>query len=98
MKYRKKPVVIDAVQFNGFGSDGFVIFDDGKTPRPHWLIEAIGSALLFFGEPNTLTVKTLEGAIHASVGDYIIRGVEGELYPCKPDIFEKTYDKVEEEN
>ena len=44
--------------------------------------------------PVELFIKTLEGVHHASVGDYIIQGVNGELYPCKPDIFEKTYDKV----
>ncbi len=43
-----------------------------------------------------LYIDTLEGVMHASVGDYIITGVNGEQYPCKPDIFEKTYDKVEE--
>ena len=45
-----------------------------------------------------LEIETLEGTMHASVGDWIITGVNGEKYPCKPDIFEKTYEKVEEES
>lgn len=45
-----------------------------------------------------LEIETLEGTMHASIGDYIITGVNGEKYPCKPDIFEKTYEKVEEES
>lgn len=44
-----------------------------------------------------MNIETLEGVMHASVGDYIITGVNGEKYPCKPDIFEKTYDKIEDE-
>lgn len=44
-----------------------------------------------------MKIETLEGVMHASIGDYIITGVNGEQYPCKPDIFEKTYDKVEDE-
>lgn len=43
-----------------------------------------------------MTVKTLEGPLHASVGDWIITGVRGEQYPCKPDVFEKTYERVED--
>lgn len=46
--------------------------------------------------PCELFIKTLEGIHHASVGDYIIQGVNGEIYPCKPDIFEKTYDEIGE--
>jgi hypothetical protein len=47
---------------------------------------------------DELTIKTLEGELHVSIGDWIIRGVNGELYPCKPDIFEKTYEPVEDVN
>ena len=46
---------------------------------------------------GSVDIKTLEGVVHANPGDYIIRGVMGELYPCKPDIFNKTYDIIEEE-
>ena len=79
MVYRKKPVVIEAIQFrNNFEE-----------------IESFcgGDAEFHNGE---LTVATLEGALHASPNDWIIKGVKGEFYPCKPDIFELTYDKVEE--
>lgn len=89
-RFRKKPVVIDAVQFNGFDKANVILSD-----RPDWLVSEFGKKILFFGKPNTLTIKTLEGDMIASVGDYIIRGVQGEYYPCKPDIFEMTYEIVE---
>ena len=84
-KYRKKPVVIEAVQFNC-----------EITPE---LEGFLGKAkYTFCREPggSVLEINTLEGTMRASKGDYIIRGVNGEYYPCKPDIFEKTYEKVEE--
>lgn len=89
MKYRKKPVVIEAIQFNGL-DDYLKIFD--------W-IEASdntlsASELVEFRTPIML-VNTLEGTMAANKGDYIIKGINGEFYPCKPDIFEKTYDVVE---
>lgn len=93
MKARKKPVVIEAVRFLGFSElGGEVRF----SSRPEWLTKEFGKSVLFFDKPKTLTIKTLEGAMLAEIGDYIIRGVNGELYPCKPDIFEKTYDIIEE--
>jgi hypothetical protein len=49
---------------------------------------------LFFGEQDTLRIKTLEGVMSVRIGDWIIKGVNGELYPCKPDIFEKSYEPV----
>jgi hypothetical protein len=89
--YRKKPVVIEAVQFKGFDKEtGQIIISD----RPEWLVSEFGNKVLFFGERDTLTIQTLEGTMTASVGDFIIKGVEGEFYPCKPDIFEKTYEEV----
>lgn len=93
-RYRKKPVEIDAVQFMGFdmGSSGKVKLSE----RPGWIVSKFGKEVLFFDEPNALTIKTLEGDHKASVGDFIIKGVNGELYPCKPDIFAKTYEKVSE--
>lgn len=93
MKYRKKPVVIEAVQFLGFSKeDGQVMLSE----CPEWLTLDFGRRILFFGKPDALTIRTLEGDMTASIGDYIIKGVNGELYPCKPDIFEKTYEPVEE--
>jgi hypothetical protein len=81
MKYRKKPVVIEAVQFNGRNSADIHEFCGDKVREP------VGK--------DYLEIKTLEGIHIASSGDYIIKGVNGEFYPCKPDIFEKTYEKVE---
>lgn len=88
MEYRKKPVVIEAVQFLGFDNT------NNFSERPEWLIKAIykDETVKLFGEPNELTIETLEGPIYADIGDYIIRGIQGEIYPCKPDIFEVTYD------
>ncbi len=81
MKYRKKPVVIEAVQFNGRNSADIHEFCGDKVREP------VGK--------DYLEIKTLEGIHIASPGDYIIKGVNGEFYPCKPDIFEKTYEKEE---
>lgn len=88
MKYRKKPVVIDAIQWNGdfIENDEFI--------APDWIEDAIRNGTLFFNQ-NGLHIKTLEGIHHCSIGDFIIRGVNGELYPCKPDIFEKTYELID---
>ena len=85
MKFIKKKVVIEAVHWNGV--------EVSETPK--WILEALNNeVLVYFGDK--IRVRTLEGVMTASPGDYIIRGVDGELYPCKPDIFEKTYEKVEE--
>ena len=95
MKYRKKPVVIEAFQF-----DGDLMNSSGRFYVPEWAVTAFKERIIFYGEqdPWELYIKTLEGNHHVSVGDYIIKGVNGELYPCKPDIFEKTYERVEDEN
>jgi len=82
MKFRKKPVVIEARRYTG---DNYEAIDDWMTGG-FWNLE----------DDGRLAIKTLEGVIYASPGDWIIRGVNGEYYPCKPDIFEKTYEPVEE--
>lgn len=82
MKYRKKPVVIEAVQWTGKNANEVARFAEGK---------AIAGVF-----HDCFTVQTLEGVMQARVGDYIIKGVNGEFYPCKPDIFAKTYEAVEE--
>lgn len=90
-KYRKKPVVIDAVLYSGYNGNSFV-FDEA----PEWFINSIGDySLVFDNSDEQLKVNTLEGEMIVSPGDYIIRGVKGEIYPCKPDIFEMTYDAEE---
>jgi len=77
LTYRKKPVSIQAIQFDGNN------FDD---------IQQFATVHLTKLEDGTFEIPTLEGNMKASMGDYIICGVDGEYYPCKPDIFEKTYD------
>lgn len=91
MKYRKKPVVVEAMQWNGNNLYECLCFMncDKKQPEPYNISH---------NAKNEIAIQTLEGTMIASVGDYIIRGVNGELYPCKPDIFEKTYEVVEDEN
>lgn len=87
MKYRKKPVVIEAFKFDGDFMDS-----TGNYYVPNWVLDTDYSF-----EDGELYIKTLEGWMHVSAGDYIIQGVQGEVYPCKPDIFEETYIKVMEE-
>lgn len=90
-KFIKNPIVIEAVRFEGFkDSKGAAIFSE----RPEWLVAAFGKDIIFFDKPNTLTIKTSEGDMTASEGDYIIRepfDKERPIYPCKPDIFKETY-------
>ena len=84
-KYRKKPVEIEAVKF------------DGTDESVEWLLPQLKSGEI--GRAcNKLYIKTLEGVMEAKVGDYVIKGVNGEFYPCKPDIFEKTYEKIEDDD
>lgn len=77
-KYRKKPVEVEAVQWTGFNIKEIANFTEGN---------------MAINEDNQLCIFTLEGVHLASVGDYIVKGIKGEFYPCKPDIFEKTYEE-----
>lgn len=90
MKYRKKPVVIEAFQLK----ENFMKIGENCNGVPDWAINAYDDGIIYFDEKDKCFIKTLEGVHHASVGDYIIRGVGGELYPCKPEIFAKTYEEV----
>lgn len=93
MKYRKKPVVIEAFKYDGDLKD-----KDGNYYVPQWAVNVFEKNVLFYApyeDGDELYVMTLEGPYHISVGDYIIRGVAGEIYPCKPDIFELTYEEAE---
>ena len=92
MKARKKPVVVDVFHLNERGLVG-----------EDWFWDAVSNGTVIthdFGKYNAspawCEIKTLEGTMIAYAGDYIIQGVRGELYPCKPDIFEQTYECVEE--
>jgi hypothetical protein len=89
-RYRKKPVEIDAIQWTGDNVvDALKFFDAGPAT----------SAIVNINAPadrsqGYIDIPTLEGTMRASVGDWIIRGIEGELYPCKPGIFAATYEPV----
>lgn len=88
-KFRKKPVVIDAWQLGS------------NEPSPDWLKDAILDervmmvSLTSYPPKLAADIRTLEGTMRAQEGDWIIKGVQGELYPCKPDIFEATYELAE---
>jgi hypothetical protein len=84
-KYRKKPVVIEAIQFRR----------DNAADIQEFTGFIVSVGLDETGHVSEMIIPTLEGDMRASIGDYIIKGVNGEFYPCKPDIFEKTYELVE---
>jgi len=92
--YRKKPVMIEAFQMTAARHES-------NEGWPEWLRAAWNKSSIHAGAVYEvvgagLYISTLEGQMKIGVGDYIIRGVKGELYPCKPDIFELTYEKVEQ--
>ena len=91
-KYRKKPVEIEALQLHMSNMEPLI----EQMRRDGYEVES-------FSQPpmraiTGIKIKTLEGVMQANFGDWIIKGVQGEYYPCKPDIFEKTYDLVGEDN
>lgn len=87
-KYRKKPVVIDAMHW-----DGSV---EGATAVINWVLANDATARFHDdAEPWFVAIDTLEGTMHANPGSFIIRGVQGEFYPCAPDIFQATYESVD---
>lgn len=102
MRYIKKPVVIEAWKFKG--EDGLVTLlawqfkGEDFLEWPEWLHDyrSKDGAVVYWDNYN-LYIPTLEGIMKASPGDYIIKGIKGEIYPCKPDIFEASYDPVDEE-
>jgi len=78
MKVRKKPIIVEAIQWTGYNLSKIQRFY-----KPENIL--VG---------NQIIIGTLEGTIKANIGDWIIKGVKGEFYPCKPDIFEQTYETV----
>lgn len=92
-RYVKKPIAIEAVKWKGFNNDEIKDFAGDSVK-----IEVIREGDADNGIPPSVdcSIETLEGVMKANVGDYIIKGVNGEFYPCKQDIFEKTYDKADD--
>lgn len=86
VKFRKKPVVIEAMQWDG----------DVRTGHPvtRWIRDNGGDYAWSPESEQKLVITTLEGGMTAKAGDFIIRGVQGEFYPCKPDIFRTTYEEA----
>lgn len=98
MRVRKRPVVVDAVRVRDLVA--------GERELPSWVSDAVTSGALWTGicrpdgdEANRrcVYVQTHEGVMRGDEDDWVIRGVEGELYPCKPSVFEATYERVEEQ-
>lgn len=83
VRYRKKPIVIEAYCFN----------QKKENNRPDWFQDAVSENKIVTYEDHAI-IKTLEGNMKANLGDWVIKGLSGELYPCKPDIFEATYEVV----
>lgn len=84
MKFRKKPVVIEAIQWKGDNLKEIEAFINQGAPYGNT------------ENPEALVIHTLEGDHRADIGAWIIKGIHGEFYPCKPDIFEKTYEPVKD--
>lgn len=93
--YRKKPVQIEAIQYHGVSNLEEVLCFTGKHPNWDTYFKSMSDYKEFVAtHGETFKIKTLEGSMLASPGDWIIKGVAGEFYPCKPEIFEKTYERV----
>jgi len=82
MKFRKKPIVIEAVRW------------DGSPESMREILAKLSTSLVTQIQDSSLVIGTLEGDMNANLGDWIIKGVAGEIYPCKPDIFAVTYEEV----
>jgi hypothetical protein len=80
-RFRKKPVEIEAILYDGLNNGDIEEFIDN------------GELVLVLPH-NEIEIPTLEGTMRASIGDWIIKGIKGEFYPCKPDIFEETYEEI----
>ncbi|WJQ02869.1 hypothetical protein QT236_12580 [Geobacillus stearothermophilus] len=85
-KYRKKPIIVEAFQLT-----------EELLDKKGWTDEYVGTRKIKYRLDHAI-IQTLEGEMIANIGDYIITGINGEIYPCKPDIFEKTYEPVKEDD
>ena len=93
-RFRKKPVVIEAIKWTGKNLLEVITFTDKKPELNKMVIQEGWERYEDLVNLDGLKIYTLEGVMNATIGDYIIRVVQVELYPCKPDIFMKTYEKV----
>ena len=84
-KWRKKPVIVEAMEFT----------DESKNRVVWWMGTENADTKIDENLKPVIVINTLEGKMMATVGDYIIKGIKGEFYPCKPDIFLATYEEVE---
>lgn len=91
MRYRKKPIVIEAFEY----CEDFMKIGANCRGVPEWGISAYDDGIIYFDNNGECFIKTLEGDMKVGLGDYIIRGVNGEIYNCKAEIFEKTYEVAE---
>lgn len=96
-RFRKRPVEIEAMKWDGTST--------GATPIINWVLGGGGTASFVCSDPDQcvetdgdtphrIMIRTLEGTMYADLGDWVIRGVQGEFYPCKPGIFDQTYEAV----
>jgi len=92
MKFRKKPVVIEAIQWTGDNLREVIDFTGQHPSALKWTWAEYEDMV----KERGLKIFTLEGPLMSTVGDWIIKGVKGEFYPCKPDIFEATYEPIPE--
>jgi len=95
MKFRKKPIVIEAERLDGTheGTQRIIDWVNACTPGFNQADSGTWAISSYYG---AVTIKTLEGEMTAQKGDWIIKGIKGEFYPCKDDIFKATYEKVED--
>jgi hypothetical protein len=98
-QYRKKPVVIEAMQFDGTEASAVgVISWMGSNAKARYFEEdteiRVHGEVALIAAPARIRIRTLEGDMFATPGDFIIKGVQGEFYPCKPDIFAATYEEA----
>lgn len=96
-RYRKKPVEIEAVQFTGDNIEEIAEFMGIPLAGLQVSVDAVLRMDGNYGENTHIHIPTLEGTMTANCGDWIIKGVKGEFYPCKPDIFDETYEVIEDE-
>ncbi len=92
-KFRKKPLIVEALRWDGMDHRGMYDFLEGHNDR-YLAVTGDNFEIDHNKGGGGLVIRTLEGKLFASIGDWIIKGVQGEFYPCKPDVFEETYEEV----